>query len=367
MNKLKIIYYNSTLLKGGTDIYMLELIKNINKQKFQVDVLIKDGDIIDEDMHNTLKSLGCNLFFAKGNFVKRILFLRKFFKTHKNFYDVCHINATSQGTGLLSYFAKKYGKIEKIIFHSHMGGNDNGTSIIDKIGKKLLIKYSTHFATCSNIATEFMFGKDFFKQHKVLKLNNSVDTNKFAYNEQIRNNIRKELNISNDDFAILHIGRFAEQKNHKRLLEIFVEIQKQNPKTKLILIGSGDLLDSIIEYAKSLKVYHSCLFLGLKNNVCDYMQAADCFVMPSLHEGLPIVAVEAQASGLPCILSENISQETNLTNIVNFVPLETNNRDWAKIILNAKNTNRLTGQQLLKNQNFDHSTAIKIIEDLYSK
>ena len=364
MKKTNVIYYNSTLLKGGTDTYMLEIIKNIDKTKFQIDVLIKDGDNVDEFMLNELKSLGSNIFLAKGSFFKRILFLRKFFKLNKNKYDVCHINATSQGTGIISYFANKCGKINKIIFHSHMGGNDNKKSIIDKIGKSLMTKYSTHFATCSNIASEFMYGSDFSKKYNVIKLNNSVNTKKFKFNEDIRKKIREELNIKNDEFIILHIGRFAHQKNHKRLLEIFAELQKTK-KSKLLLIGNGELFDEIFAYAKTLDIENNCMFLGLKNNVYDYMQAADCFLMPSFHEGLPIVAVEAQASGLPCILSNNISKETKLTNYVDFVPLEANNKTWTKIILSSKNNDRQLGEKLLKEKNFDHSTAVKFIENLY--
>lgn len=163
MTKTNIIYYNTSLLKGGTDTYMLELIKNIDKSKFHVDVIIKDGDNVDAFMLGTLESLGAKVFLSKGSFFKRMLFLRKFFIENKNKYDVCHINATSQATGIISYFARKNGNIKKIIFHSHMGGNDNKTSLVDKIGAKLLEKYSTDFATCSDVASDFMFGKDFEK------------------------------------------------------------------------------------------------------------------------------------------------------------------------------------------------------------
>lgn len=366
MEKIKVIYYNSTLLKGGTDTYMLELIKNINKDKFHVDVLIKDGDNIDQTMFDVLSKLGCCVNLAKGSFLKRMMFLANFFKSHKNYYNVCHINATSQGTGIISYFAKKYGKINKVIFHSHMGGNDNGTSIVDKIGKKLMFKYSTNLASCSKVASKFMFFDKKVKNKPIMILNNSVDTSKFKYSEHLRQKIRNELHIDDDEFVIIHIGRFARQKNHERLLEIFAAVKEINPKSKLIMIGAGDLVDNIKALSEKLNITSDCLFLGLKNNVNDYMQAADCFVMPSFHEGLPIVAVEAQAAGLPCILSRNISTETQLTDHVEFVSLAESNEIWANIILNAKNDNRKQSADILTNKNFDHSSAIKVIENLYS-
>lgn len=367
MKKTKIIYYNSTLLKGGTDTYMLEVVRNIDKTKFQIDIIIKDGNVVDEFMLNELKTLNSKVYLAKGSFIKRMLFLRNFFKSHKNEYDVCHINATSQGTGIISYFARKNGKIKKIIFHSHMGGNDNKKTIIDKIGTKLLFKYSTHFATCSNLASEFMFGSKFANPENIFKLNNSVDIKKFKFNQDIRNKIRSELNLNEDDFVILHIGRFATQKNHKRLLEIFSAVLDKNKRSKLLLIGAGDLLEQTQKYAKELNIDNNVVFLGLKNNVNDYMQASDCFVMPSIHEGLPIVAIEAQCSGLPCILSSNISNETKLADYVQFLSLETSNSNWAKIILMQKNDNREIGVEILKNNKFDNISAIEVIEKLYSK
>ena len=365
--KRNIIYYNSTLLKGGTDTYMLEIAKNVNKEKFQLDIIIKDGDNVDEFMFKTLKDNGCNIFLAKGSFLKRMLFLRKFFKQNKNKYDVCHINATSQGTGIISYFAKKLGKIKTIIFHSHMGGNDNNKSIVDMIGSKLMFRYSTDFASCSSLASLFMFGKEFCENHKILKLNNSVDVHKFKFNSEKRNQIRKELNINDSDFVVLHVGRFAIQKNHKKLIDIFVEIHKQRNDSKLLLIGNGDLFEEIKNYVSKLNLSNNVVFLGLKNNVCDYMQAADCFVMPSIHEGLPIVAVEAQTAGLHCILSSNISSETKLSEFVEFIDINKSDSEWAIKILNLKQINRNLGADFIINQSFDHESAIKKIEELYSK
>lgn len=182
----------------------------------------------------------------------------------------------------------------------------------------------------------------------------------------MRKKIRAELNIAPNEFVILHTGRFAAQKNHKRLIDIFCEVEMKNENSKLLLIGAGELLDDIKNYVSEKQIENKVLFLGLKNNVCDYMQAADCFVMPSIHEGLPIVAVEAQASGLPCILSANISTETKLSEYVQFLRLEDANQIWAHIILNQKNDNRESGAEVLKSHNFDNESAIKIIENLYS-
>ncbi len=366
MEKINVIYYNSTLLKGGTDTYMLEVIRNIDKSKFQVDVLIKDGDNVDKFMLATLKGLGSNVFLAKGSFAKRMLFLRKFFVQNKNKYQVAHINATSQGTGIIARFAKKNGKVKTVIFHSHMGGNDNGSGIVDKIGKKLMFKHSNVFASCSSEASKFMFGEKFDK-NKAIILNNSVDTERFEFNKETRVKLRKEWNLSEKNFVVLHTGRFAPQKNHHGLILIFNEIHTQEPNSKLFLIGDGVLFEETKNQVHELGLDDSVVFLGLKNNVNEFMSMADAFVMPSVHEGLPIVAVEAQAADLYCVLSGNISKETKLSEDVVFVDFDAPADEWAQATLSAKGRKRKSNSSLLQELGFDKQSAIKIIEKLYQK
>ena len=368
MDKIKVLFYNSTLLKGGTEAYIKELIKCLDKSKFQIDIVVKDGDVVDEFIYNELKNCGCNVFLAKGSFPKRLLFLRKFFKQNKHIYDVAHINATSQGAGLLSFMAKKYGKIKKVIFHSHMGGNDNKQSMVDKIGSKMMFANTDCFVSCSKPASEFMFGEKFCKNNEVQVLNKSVDTNKFDLNAETRKKIRKELNLSNKDFAIIHVGRFAPQKNHKKLISVFDAYLKINPNAKLFLIGDGDLLYETKDQVKALKLENSVNFLGLKNNVQDYLQATDLFLFPSVHEGLGIVLVEAQCSGLPCVASNTVPSRACLCeDIFKFVELKADDNLWAEEINKFVLTKRTSRKEALKELGFDKETAAEIVEKIYLK
>ena len=360
-----VVLYNTSLLKGGTDKYMFELAINIDKSKFNVDIIIKDGDNVDSFLYDELKKNNVNVFLAKGNAINRILAIRKFFKQNKNKYDVAHINATSEGTGLISYFAKKVGKVKKVIFHSHMGGIDRNKGLVDKVGTKLMFKYSDVFASCSTEASQFMFGKKFAEENKVVVLNNSVDISIFNFDETIRKNTRKLLNIDDNKFVLLHVGRFAPQKNHKLLIDVFAELKKVNSNAVLVLIGEGVLLEEVQQQVANLNLVEDIKFLGLKNNVSDYMQASDCFVMTSLHEGLPIVAVEAQACGLPCVLSSNISKETKLAENVEFVDLNSPLNEWINAILKFRDKERTSGEEILKEHKFDHKSAIEFIEKLY--
>lgn len=364
MEKTKVLYYNSTLKKGGTDIYMLGVVKNLDKEKFAVDVLVKDGDTIDNSMLSDLENDGHKVFLAHGSFMKRMLFLRKFFKQHKNQYDVCHINATSQAMGLVAYMAKHYAKIKKVVFHSHVGGVVE-KDIADIFGAGLMKKYSTTFATCSSSASKFMYGEKFCKSHKIQLLNNSVDTDLFTFNTEIRRKTRQDLKIDDDTFVILLVARFEKEKNHTKLIEVFDNLHKIEPNSKLVLIGNGSLLEEIKKYANSLNLSNNILFLGEQNKIANFMQASDCFVMTSFFEGLPIVAVEAQSTGLPLVLSNKISSQTKLTDDVKFVGLDEPLENWSKMILSFKTHKRHSNKQILVEKGFDKNTAIKEIEKLY--
>ena len=249
-----------------------------------------------------------------------------------------------------------------------MGGNDNKQSIVDKIGSKMMFKNTDKFVSCSNDASEFMFGEDFCKTHDVQVLNNSVDTQRFDFNEKKRQEIRKELNLSNEDFAIIHVGRFAPQKNHKKIINVFDAYLQINPNAKLFLIGNGDLLNETKEQVKSLNLENQVKFLGLKNNVHEYLQAADLFLFPSVHEGLGIVLVEAQCSGLPVVVSSTVPTLACLCDdIFRFVDLEADDKVWAEAIQSFVKTKRVSRKEVFKQLGFDKETAAEIIEKMYLK
>lgn len=368
-NVKKILYFNSSLLKGGTDVYMMEIIRNINKNEYSVDVLIKDGDQYDESFYDELRSLGSNVFLAKGSFFDRLKYIKYFFKKNISKYDVIHINATSCATGLIAYFAKKYGKIKKVIFHSHMGGNDHRFSIADRIGRSLLAKNVDIYAACSNVAADFMFGNKILKNKKCIILKNFINVDKFDFDKRIRTVMRKRYGVLDTQFVLLHVGRFVKQKNHRYLIEVFKELASNDVEDcyRLFLIGDGPLKEQIKKLVYDMSLEDKVVFCGLCDNVSDYMQLADCFIMPSVHEGLPIVAVEAQASGLPCLLSSNISNETKIVdNLVFFINSDDCSKDeWVNQVNNLRCFTRNSTKQKIMKKGFDSNTAIKDIESLY--
>lgn len=363
MDKINILLFNYGLGKGGTESYFVNLSRYLDKDKFNVSMIVKSGKVVDQDFYDALK-INCNEVFICGNNgstkKEETKNLKKFFKEHKNQFDIIHINSATAKECAFGLMARIYGNIKNIIFHSHMGGSDIKVSKFNEIYKIILNRLASQKFACSTEAAKFVFGKS----KDVILLNNSVDLEKFKFNEDVRLNKRKELGIKKDDFVLLNVGRFAEQKNHRYLIEIFAELQKKEKNVKLILVGSGEKkseLEKIIEEKKISNI----IFLGNRNDVSEIMQASDVLVMPSIHEGLPIVCVEAQATGLPIVISSNVSRESNVGGLCEFIGLEESLNIWVDSILSYKGKKREDVQSKIIEKGFDNKSAIKKVEDYY--
>lgn len=200
-------------------------------------------------------------------------------------------------------------------------------------------------------------------------INNGIDLKKFQYNEDVRSSFRRKYDLCNN-YVVGHVGRFSEQKNHKKLIAIFEKLCKIRPDAKLVLIGDGELKSEIedIVHKKNLNV----LFVGVSDEVECWLQAMDVMVLPSLFEGLPLGIVEAQASGLPCILSDTVSPMTKITDIVKFVILNSDNMEWAQIINDIDGKfDRSARMDLIENQikdaHFDIHTNCKELVEKYNE
>ncbi|MBM6860162.1 glycosyltransferase, partial [Clostridium saudiense] len=172
---------------------------------------------------------------------------------------------------------------------------------------------------------------------KVVLINNAIDLSRFTFDKNIRERKRKELKINDDILVIGNIGRFVKQKNHDFLIEIFNEVHKKNNKSILILVGEGPLQEKVKLKVKKLNLEKYVKFLGQRNDCDELYKAFDVFLLPSLYEGLPIVAVEAQASGLLCMLSDEMTKETKIINSTKFLSLSQDATIWSGVLLDYYN------------------------------
>lgn len=243
--------------------------------------------------------------------------VKDFFRQHAKDYDIVHVHIPNAAFNVLRY-AKKYG-IKVRILHSHNARGADGA--VKKIRNYLLnqwgIRYANQYFACSVKAGNYLFGEKRCGQLVVLP--NAIRLERYAFDEKKQKIIRESLGVKEHELLLGHIGRFAEQKNHEGLLKIFAETRRQGMDTKLVLLGDGELREKTGQLAEELGIKDQVLFAGVVANVPDYLSAMDIFLLPSLYEGLPVVCVEAQAAGLPCLISDQVTREIALTDQVWFL------------------------------------------------
>ena len=368
---VKVLYFVDRMLRGGIQSLVIDWVSRFDKNKIHVDFLLLD-DGKEYELEQTLKDLGCTVYKLKGiwvktsiDFIKYKYAVKNFFKEHHD-YKVVHMHSSSKNYMILKY-AKKYG-IPIRIAHSHnidFQTKNPLKKLIGNLFKKPLIKYATDYFACSKIAGEWLFGKDIVESDKFKVIHNAIDYDKFKYDEKARNKIRKDLNIRESDVVIGHVGRFVNQKNHDFLINVFNKCYEQNNNYKLLLVGTGELEEYIKEKVKILGIENNVIFAGFQSNVNEYMQAMDIFAFPSLFEGLGLVLVEAQASGLPCIATANtIPDEVKINPNFYFVNLNVN--EWVQTIQNIKLA-RVKSKKLVKDAGYFIEDIITELTNEYQK
>lgn len=316
---------------GGYETFIMNVYRNIDRTKVQFDFLTSMPGVFDEEIKNLGGRIYRIPFITKvGPFIYRKN-LDKFFSEHPE-YTVVHSHM-DKFSGSVMRSAKKNG-VKTRIAHSHSTQNEGGIAyqlVKDYYGRMVNPNCTDRFA-CSQPAADWMFGD---KGNGANIVYNGIDVKKYFPDFAVRSSMRKELGIE-DCFVVGHVGRFTHRKNHNFLLEVFSEIKKLNSNAKLLLVGTGELEKEIKEKALRLGAEKDIIFYGTTDRVQDILQAMDCFVLPSLHEGLGIVLIEAQCAGLYCTASSEVPQLAKITDNIQFVSLEKSAAEWADAIVSAK-------------------------------
>lgn len=316
---------------GGVEAVVMNYYRHIDRNKIQFDF------ICDEDSTNIpydeIEKLGGRVIIVPpyqhiGAYLKK---LKQIFKENKYKIVHSHINALS----VFPLYAAKCAGIPVRIAHSHSTSNKKEWK--KTLMKNMLRPFSKVFATdymcCSELAGRWLFGNKTYDDGKVYLLNNAIDVEKFAYDEDVRKAKRKELEIADDTFVIGHIGRFVAQKNHTFLIDIFNEVHKEKENSVLLLVGQGPLENEIKEKVNRLGLSDSVKFLGQRDDVSELYQVFDLFLLPSLYEGLGMVLIEAQCAGLPCVASTEVPDVAKINSNFIFIELQDEANVWNKEIL----------------------------------
>lgn len=353
-------------LGGGVESVVMNYYRHIDRTKIQFDF------ICDEDSTN----IPYEEIEKMGGKVILIPPYQKVFKYHKKLKEVLksggykivhsHINTLS----VFSLFAVKCAGVPVRIAHSHSTTNkkEKKKNLLKQVLRPFSRVFATDYMCCSELAGRWLFGNKEYDNGNVYLLNNAIDLDKFKYDEEKRKEKRKELNIEDSTLVIGHVGRFVEQKNHRFLIDIFNEVHKQKENSILLLAGQGPLMEEMKEKVKILGLEKNVMFLGQRSDINELYQTFDVFCLPSLYEGLPVVGVEAQATGLLCELSNDMTKETKVLDTTRFISLNTSAEEWATIILDdySKFKRHDTTSEITKN-NFNIKNETSKLENEYSK
>ena len=356
--KFRIAQVVGKMNSGGVESVVLNYYKNIDRDKVQFDFIVdEDSTYIPQEL---IEELGGRIYIIPPyqhlfSYIKTLI---KLFKTNKYSIVHSHINSLS----IFPLCAAKIAKVKIRIAHSHSssGNNEFKRNIIKYILRPFSKVFPNYFFACSNFAGKWLF----MTSGKVIILNNAIDTSKFSYNKEIRQYIREKENVEGK-FVVGHVGRFVNQKNHEFLIDIFYEIYKKDKNTELLLFGDGPLRQNLEIKVKNLKLENNVKFMGIKQNINEYMQAMDVFLLPSFYEGLPVVGVEAQTSGLSCIFSTNVTKEAKLIEETIYIDLDKGAKYWAEQALKFKETQRKDKSSLIAERGFDIKNEARKLQNYY--
>ena len=329
---IKVLEINTVAFHiNGMSNVIMGLYENIRDKDIRFDFVVKDH--IDESYADVIRKNGDKIFVVERKiktFPKYINRLAKIIR--KGNYDIIHIHGNSSTMSLELMAAKKSGTKAKFIVHAHNIACDH--PIVNKILYPYLMRTADYKIACSRAAGEWLYGK-----RRYMVLNNGIDEEKFRFNPEMRKEHRKELGID-DKFVILHVGRYNPQKNHVFLINVFEEISKREPNAVLRLLGDGFLIEDIKALVKEKNLEDKIFFVPpTKTPEIEY-NAADLFILPSLFEGFGLVNVEAQCSGLPCVVSDPVPHDIAVTDAIDFIPLDAPLSVWADAVLKYKGFER---------------------------
>ena len=347
---------------AGVESVMNNYYRNLDHSKIQFDF------IIDADSNckppKELIEMGAKYYVIPPyqKLPAHIKALVKLFR--KNHYPIVHSGMNT--LAVFSLFAAWLAKVPVRINHNHSTADKGeGKRIILKYALKPFAKiFATDYFACSEFAGRWLFGNRTYNKGKVLVLNNAIDLDRFSFDPKKRAEIRSDYNIAPDSLVVGHVGRFMPQKNHAFLLKIFCQLLKKRPDSVLMLVGDGELRKDIQAEVKRLNISDKVIFIDPTTNVSDYYMAMDVFCFPSIFEGLGLVAIEAQAAGLPVIASKAVPDEADITDEIVHLSLDNSCKKWADAIIRFSQTDR--NRQLdLENSKFNIKKESAKLERFY--
>lgn len=357
---IRVLHVVTHMNRGGLESMIMNYYRNIDRTKVQFDFLTHRSERERKDFNEEIISFGgCIYHVSHLNPFSRSYLkeLDLFFKNHKE-YKIIHVHQDCMSSVILK--AAKKNNIPVRIAHCHNSSQDKGLKYFIKLlYKKSIKKFATRMFACGQKSGEWMFGTTDFEI-----LPNAIDAKAYSYNPKTRNEVRKEFNLG-EDYVIGHVARFSDVKNHVFLINVFEYIAKTNMNVKLLLVGAGEKREYIEQLVREKGLTESVIFAGLRKDIYRVMQAIDVFLLPSLFEGLPVTMIEAQAAGLPCIISEGVPLDCKITENVEQISLDISIDKWVGTVMKYKNFKRIDMYEEIVRKNFDIKNNAQYLQEFY--
>lgn len=368
--KKKVLIVNDELQFGGSDLVAVRLEQYSDKEKFDFTYCVRHSNI--GPLEPMLIERGVRIIHIPDeslSYYKSYKFILNLLKSEH--FDIVHSHLLFY-SGFMLVAAKKAG-VSIRVAHSHFS-----KPITNEVGVKKILMNLYRFVmrmilsfncnrmiACSEKSGEFLYGKTIFK-NKGIVLNNAINCNDYSFDKKTRTQVRKEFNISDNCVVLGHIGQMWYVKNHSFLIDVFNEYQKINSNSKLMLVSDGPLRNELENKVKALNLENKVIFTGFRNDCQRLLQAMDCFVFPSIHEGFPLTLIEAQASKLPCLVSDSITKKAKLNDEFLFSSLSQTPKQWALQIDKLVDVNRESINVDSVVENYDINSVVKKLEKIYS-
>lgn len=344
---------------GGAETFLMKLYRAVDRAQYQFDFCINErapGFYEDE-----IQALGGKVIRICGRTESLLGSMKMLYRVVRD-GDYNYVMRIGQySLTVIDLVVAKAAGANRTIYRS--ANSSVGNSVKKRILHKCLLWLPKTIPDVkiapSQLAAEFMFGKRAVHNGKVLLLNNAIDTDLFKFNADVRRQMRKSLGLE-EEFAVCHIGRFSTQKNHYYLIDVFAELHRKKVNAILFLIGKGELEEEIKEYVDKLGLSNCVCFMGVRSDIPQFLMAMDVMLFPSLYEGMPNTIIEAQATGLHCVISDSITREAAITNKVDYMSLAASPEEWAeKMLAYADPYDRENMQRVLMEKGYDIGDAAK--------
>lgn len=362
---IRVLMLFTILNRGGAETMVMNYYREIDRKKVQFDFVVhreEKGDYEDE-----ITALGGHIYrmmpLRPHTFGKYVQQITEFFDAHPE-YRIIHGQCSESGFFFYKEAARR--GIPVIIAHAHNSHVRFDLKLIVRTWMKHQMRpYLTHYFSCGKEAAKWLFGKRLAQ--KAIILNNAINTHSYRFDLQVRQRKRQELGLDDKTMVICHVGRFDKVKNHTFVIDIMGELVKAHSNSHLLLAGDGDLREQTERKVLRKGLGRHVTFLGVRRDIHELLQASDALVFPSFFEGFSVVLVEAQCSGLPCVISDIIPSEAILTDLVEHLSLQENATIWAEHLIQVtkRDVQRETYSEIVANAGYDIKSNAKWLENFY--